>query len=68
MDKITKREIEELEILAREFIIGYANMSKEQKELYYLHKKLQKRLNILEIKRRRIINLIRGIEKRLVNE
>lgn len=62
---IEKRELEDLENLAKRFIIDYESYTEEQKGLIILRSKLEEEIEAIEIRKTRLVNLIDSINAKL---
>ena len=62
---ITKKTINELDELAKRFIIGENGYTESQKELIIIRARLEDELTRLDDKKRRINNLIDSINNKL---
>lgn len=65
---MSKKEIEELEKLASEFIIGHKPLSERQKELLEIAERLQNKLNALHREEKQIIRIINRVNNKLLEE
>lgn len=61
------REYNELELLAKDFIIGYQPLNVEEKRLLSICKVLQVRLNGIRREEKRILKLLKVMDELMLN-